>query len=389
MKKSILFLAAAASLVACSKNEVTPVSSAEDVEISYLVAPKTKATTKFDQNWKFLSTAFYIKNADGTWASHGTTTPSTYIDSVEISYNTSDAVWRNASKKYYWPKDGKLTFFAWTNVTESIATDGTSTYTQPKKTGSEDIEYLSGVTVSNSEGVVAKDYDVVANKNVDFLVADIKADRKSNDKTPKYYTEGVPTLFKHKLSKVIFTAQTVKSGTYDAYDYKTTDKIVFKIDSIKFIGIDQKNTYTQGVTVAADSTSVGSWGTSPTEGSQTYTKKETEVTSTLAYLYDGSDENQYYYLPQGFDAQTKGSETKDYFEVNYTITYNSGLATEKTEKLTQKCILNNSESGKSIFPAWEMGKIYTINLKFSLNEILWDPAVQDWETANRDVTVGE
>ena len=388
MKKSILFLAAAASLVACSKNEVTPVSSAEDVEISYNVAPKVKTMTKFNTGWKFKSTAYYLKKASGVvtpWKDNESSS-TTYIDGVEISYNNN--VWRNAEKHYYWPKDGSLTFFAWTNVTESIAADGTSTYTQPTETGN--IKYLSGVTVSNSEGVVAKDYDVVANKNVDFLVADIKADQTANAVSPdNYYTEGVPTLFKHKLSKVIFTAQTVKSGTSTAYDYKTTDKIVFKIKSIKFIGIDQKNTYTQGVTVATDGTSVGLWGTSPTEGGQTYTEEETEVTSTLATLYDSANKNQYYYLPQTFDAQTKGSEAKDYFEVNYTITYNSGLATEKTEELTQKCILNNSESGKSIFPAWEMGKIYTINLKFSLNEILWDPAVQDWETVNRDVTVGE
>ena len=35
---------------------------------------------------------------------------------------------------------------------------------------------------------------------------------------------------------------------------------------------------------------------------------------------------------------------------------------------------------KDIFNEWEMGKKYTINLTFTLNEILWAPAVQDWET---------
>ena len=31
-----------------------------------------------------------------------------------------------------------------------------------------------------------------------------------------------------------------------------------------------------------------------------------------------------------------------------------------------------------MFDEWEMGKKYTINLTFTLDEILWDPAVEPW-----------
>ena len=34
---------------------------------------------------------------------------------------------------------------------------------------------------------------------------------------------------------------------------------------------------------------------------------------------------------------------------------------------------------KEIFPRWEVGKRYTFNLSFSLNEINYAPAVGDWE----------
>lgn len=33
---------------------------------------------------------------------------------------------------------------------------------------------------------------------------------------------------------------------------------------------------------------------------------------------------------------------------------------------------------KDVFPKWEMGHRYTFNLTFSLNEIHWDPAVENW-----------
>ena len=396
MKKYFVFLAAAAALVACSKSELVPVTTETETEISYTVAPKVRSTVNdFDQKWKFMSVAYYLANKDAsktdqTWKTH-TDTPTEYIN-AEISYNSGDNVWRNATKKYYWPKDGKLTFFAYTNVTESLVDDksgtgkGTSTYTQGA--------YIKpAVTAAN--GVVYEKYDVVTNKNVDILVADISVDNTKNLSTTYSdpYTDGrttagkftgVPTLFRHKLSKVIFTAQTVNEENAK-YDYKT-DGITFTLNSIKFTNIDKVNTYTQ----TAEAGALGSWSTTDsdiTEGNQTYYDKGTgtgvDITKTIVGLY--ADGNQYYYLPQNFEAQTAGSATKDYFTVNYTITYANGT----TETIDQKCVMNNSEAGKSsVFDKWEMAKVYYINLKFSLNEILWDPAVEDWTEETKPVTIG-
>ena len=33
-----------------------------------------------------------------------------------------------------------------------------------------------------------------------------------------------------------------------------------------------------------------------------------------------------------------------------------------------------------MFESWLMGKKYTVTLTFKLDEILWDPAVEDWTT---------
>ena len=388
-----MILAAAAALVACSKNELVPVEAIDaETEIAYLTAPVVKAEDPitFSRDWKFKSTSFYLQKAKA-WKDDATTSTK-YIDNAEIEWDTD--LWRCKSKKYYWPKDGKLTFFAWTNVTESISYKDDTDYGKGTSTfGS----YISGVTVTNTDGVKIADYDVTAkaNKNVDVLVADIKADQVANNEgssKAKYNTNGVPTLFKHKLSKVIFTAQTVdENGT--AYDYSNPDGITFTINSIKFEGIDSKNTYTQGVTVATDGTSIGEWSaTASASAEQIYFNKENEtaetrfsagfpVTKTQTGIYASA--NQYYYLPQNFEAQTSGSANKDYFVVNYTIKYANG--TEET--IEQNCIMNNTVTASSVFDKWEMAKIYTINLKFSLNEILWDPAVEDWTTGSANVDI--
>ena len=66
MKKLIVLLSAVAALAACSKNEMVPAVSGENVEISYKVAPRTKADPQaFDTDNKFASWAYYLPS--GKW----------------------------------------------------------------------------------------------------------------------------------------------------------------------------------------------------------------------------------------------------------------------------------------------------------------------------------
>lgn len=37
---------------------------------------------------------------------------------------------------------------------------------------------------------------------------------------------------------------------------------------------------------------------------------------------------------------------------------------------------------------WGIGKKYIINITFSLDEILWDPAVEDWTGVTENVPIG-
>ena len=354
MKKLFYFAAAAVALAACAKNEVIPVNSGENQEITFNVAPKTKGHSEFGEKLTFKSYAYYIPG-DGNASSS-----QLYIDNVEISYK--DGVWKNATTSYYWPKNGSLTFFAWTSLEEDVAT--------PENTA---VSSFDGVECNATTGIKAKDYDVTTNKNIDFLVADVAANQTKNINT--YGHDGVPTLFRHKLSYVVFKVNTLK-------DYSKDGK-KFTLNYIKFNNIEHKGTYQQLPTEG--------WNSEPSEKTEQtyigtdkvfdYVDPESEIPALT------TDATQNYYLPQTF-------RTSEELEIKYTITTTTGTGTAaKTsdDVVIKKIVLNPASEGgvtpSSLFTKWEMGKKYTVTLTFSLDEIFWDPAVEEWApgTVSSDV----
>ena len=337
MKKYFFILAAAAALAACAKNEVTPVLSQENTEIAYNVAPKTKALdTTHQENFStdnvFASWAFYLPK-DQTWAANSATSQP-YIVNSTISHK--DGTWKDKNKSYYWPKDGgSLTFLAYSLNKGDLNLAGTDSH----------------FNCTNTHGINGA-IDLAANKNTDFLVADIAADKTANEN--QYVFNGVPTLFKHKLSRV---ACTVKK----AADY--ADK-KFELKEINFLNVA---TY-------------GSYGQLPTEAftpgtvkhDQVYTNAVQEITTTAAAV---AAEDVVIYMPQTFAYATAQ------IQVKYTVTTTVGTGT-----VVENCVKEFSIKDK--FAEWAMGKKYTFNITFALNEITWDPAVEKWEDATAaDVTI--
>ena len=378
MKKLFYFAAAAVALAACAKNEVIPVNSGESQEITFNVAPKTKAGTQtFNTKWNFKAYAYYYAGGNAS------ATPQLYINNAVVSYQTittetgDKSVWKS-NTPYYWPKNGSLTFFAWTSLKETVGNPNSYTVSYVDKDKDKD---NVKVTCSNTTGIKVENYEVDSenNKNVDLLVADIKADQEANTTTPgetgKYYKDGVPTLFRHKLSYVVFKVNTLK-------DYSKDGK-KFTLNYIKFNNIEHKGTYQQ----------------LPTEGwnSEPYEKTEQTYIGTdkvFSYVDPKSEipalttnDTQNYYLPQNFG-------TSEELEIKYTITTTTGTGTPaKTsdDVVIKKIVLNPASVGgvtpSSLFTKWEMGKKYTVTLTFSLDEIYWDPAVEEWApgTVSSDV----
>lgn len=336
MKKYFFILAAAAALAACAKNEVTPVLSQENTEIAYNVAPKTKTLGANQENFStdnvFASWAFYLPK-DKTWAADKAASQP-YIVNSKISHQNN--IWKDQNKSYYWPKDGgSLSFLAYSLNKDNLTLAGEH----------------SEFTCDNAGGVQGH-IELMDNKNTDFLVAEIAADKTANES--QYVFNGVPTLFKHKLSRVACTVK--KAANY-------ADK-KFYLKEINFLKVATYGSYGQ---IPNDKFTAGT-----ATNDQIYTAATQEITTTAAAV---AAEDVVIYMPQTF------ADATAQIQVKYTVTTTVG-----TGSVVENCVKEISIKDK--FAEWAMGKKYTFNITFALDEITWDPAVEKWEDVTAaDVTI--
>ena len=362
MKKLIVLFSAVAALAACSKNEVVTAVSGESVEISYKVAPRTKAdpqTQEFGKTNVFASWAYYLPSGKNWDANHAEA--KIYIGKEEgegatISYGNS--VWKDQTTSHYWPKDGNLTFFAYSLNRNNF-----------------DLKYDSGHTYPivchkspNAYGINAT-IDLKDNKNLDLLVAEIAKDKTQNENI--YSLNGVPTLFKHKFSRIQFAVKKKEeyTGATITLNSITFNNVAYTGHYSQFNKEDGDVEFTQDYCKAGD-----------IRTSLIYTSTDFKVTSATDYApVTETDETYYIYMPQDFKNVTEAKNIAT-IEVKYTVTLN-GISESYIKTLKVK----------DIFDSWVIGKRYTFNLIFSLDEIKWAPGVGDWEdeTKNIDVVTGK
>lgn len=360
MKKLIVLFSAVAALAACSKNEVIPAVSGENVEISYKVAPRTKAdaTQAFDTTNVFASWAYYLPSGKSWNANHTDTEAKIYIgkegeEGVTISYGNK--VWKDQETSYYWPKEGKLTFFAYSLNSKSL-TDKSGTDT-----------HFTCLNHESQYGIFGS-LNLDIHPNTDFLVADIASDKTANEKV--YNFNGVPTLFKHKLSRVKFAVR--KKSDYPG--------ATITLNSITFKKLVNGMTYSQFWKDANKGIICDYMVPGTAISEQKYTETDFTVSSTSFDPVPASNEVRYIYIPQNFK-DVKDVTKIAAIEVKYTVIFPNGFQEARTKTLNVK----------DIFDSWEIGKRYTFNLIFSLDEINYAPAVGDWEDEikNIDVVTGE
>ena len=372
MKKLFYFAAAAVALAACAKNEVIPVNSGENQEITFNVAPKTKADPQtFNTGNVFASWAYYLpknKTWDANWKEAVEYIGTEHVGST-ISFKNN--VWKDQTTSYYWPKEGSLTFFAYSLNSNKLAETECYFYCE-KEAGNADGSTKDQYGITGS-------LNLDAHSNTDFLVADIAPDKTAN--VDKYKFNGVPTLFRHRLSRVKFA---VKKQS----DYKD---VTFTLNSIQFCNLSKGMNYTQ-FKKNSDNVFEEVLDPFPATSIQKYTKGEDiafTVSGTEFELIPEAKEDRYIYIPQPFSPGSNVA-TNAYIEVKYTITTTVKVTTPEgtstndvVEHVTKNIFLNpEGENVTKMFDKWEMGKKYTINLTFTLDEILWAPAVQDWDDVN-------
>ncbi len=347
MNKHIFYIAAAcAALASCVKNEVRV--NAPDKEITFQTV-STKAGDPFNTDNHFFSYAYFLEDGK-TWdANHDKA--QAYIYNAKISYITppSGTSYWAAANPYYWPKQGSLTFFAWTDDTSdpSVGTDAT-------------------VSCAHDTGIKIENYSVKDNLNKDILVAEIAKDKTSNTSATGAWEQGVPTVFRHALAKVEFKVNKKK-----AYE-----NVKFKVKSITLNGVSTRGTFTQ----YQSNPNPENWGWSGwgiqkdlTVFSRT-TGEEVEVTETAD---DGkfnslipSATDYHIVLPQVLKDKTDPKLTIEY-EIITSYVAGKPVTETVTEPKALKEIYKND---------WECNKKYVLGITLGLNEIYWDPSVVDWET---------
>ncbi len=334
MKRIILLAASVMAILAgCTRTEIRSIAD-EPQQITFRTI-ETKAAGDFDKGNKFISYAWFLEKGKA-WDTNSADGQA-YISGAQIAFDNDANAWKASGKTYYWPKQGSLTFFAWT--------DNTDTPTQT----------LAGC--AKDKGITFTAYSAFDNKNKDLLVADIAKDMDGkNLTTHQGWKPGVPTVFHHVLSNLAFTIQ-----TNDNYAGAT-----YSLKSITLKNISTKGDYAQGSPTATAAENVWT-GHVDVKAMPVFTSAAGQpVSSTVAKLAPSADDYSIV-LPQKF------ADATPEIEIVYTITTNyTGTAVVET--------VTETKSLKDIYTeGWVSGKKYTLNIKLSLNEILWDPSVEVWE----------
>ena len=380
-RRIIPALVTVAALSACAKTEVIP--AAVESEVSFSVAPLTRdgsSTLKSlnDDSW-IVYKAYYLgpgfNNSTGKWEEKAGSSLEYNPDNGGYPFikRSSDGTW-HSTVKLYWPTDaGTLSFYAWTlNISGN---EPSYKWNRPE------IYKTTGVSWTHDILDVDSGDSHIGTNGFDFMVADPAVDKTKNEHI--YNVDGVPLLFRHMLTMLRITART-------SDDYSEAKE--FYIRSIKLTDMLQKASFQQ---CSWDESASPKWSvvnrwtpvTDETSGNPKvcdvdfYKYSGTEDSKTAAGLKVESHDdsaptdvtaNISYYNPQDFT----GEET---VELTYQI---KNLTNNVVENITKTMALKDIVGDK-----FELGHRYTINLIFGLDEILWDPAIDDWTPEEKTVEI--
>ena len=340
MKKNILIaLAAGVALAACTKNEVRPVSTDQEITFEAAVYKASSkaliATNKYPESATF-GTVAYLELANNSG--------SVYIDTAEVKFNSTHSYW-SPDTEYYWPVKGSLSFMSY------------SPYRYQESNGTK----INVTHVYNK--LTIADYDVAAHQKTDLMVAEIKKGQKKENTTQQGGTwqRGVPTIFHHKLSQVVaIKFQTVKTENHaEVKDYAnshdgTENKKYQPGDQQYFLNeVSFKNIYSKGnYSYDGTNTVTESWKIASSENGSNYVASTgwyKDADDNLSGKFSGGTFNTtnnqngslkyLLVLPQEFEDPTSATTIPSLY-IKYTVRtyYKDGVSAEATDGFTDEVI---------------------------------------------------
>lgn len=363
MKRFFLIAAmAGAALVSCTKNEsVEP----EQQDLITFAEPVTALNTKaveigehYPTSQNFSVFAHYYTAAEGGYTTFAG--GDLYMDNVTTSYNSAIDGWdpkTGSGVNYYWPKQGTLTFAAYSPSSVDATYDA------------------AGIHFANY--VV----DTDCTKQIDLLYSERSYNQTKDMMVTDEPYNGVQIKFNHALSSILFTVRT------DA-DYQA-DKFTIVLKKISIKNVNSKATFNQGLVdgngivtkpvkdhfgwtdhadkkeyVAYNSAKVLTTTPVFTENIKVTNPRENDVQNTNLIL-----------LPQEL--------TDQQLYIEYEIVNNN---VDPATTVAQNATFNLNYYGAS----WERGKRYVYNLTFGFDKIYFAPEVTEWDEVvlAPDVAIG-
>lgn len=268
-----------------------------------------------------------------------------YMENVTTKYVTStpgtnQESWVPAGN-YYWPKEGTLSFAAYSPTAASTV--------------------FNTVSWADDSGFTFDNFNAATNQanSYDLMYSDYVANQKQGDEDDytKYY--GIQLTFRHALSALVFRAKAA-----DEYDGA----------EIKVKTIEVLEAYNQGDLATNNADNTAGWSDFQNPATMAVANI---AGATLDHTDFAQQGDVLLMVPQAFD-HNGGVQVK----ITYTIDTESNATMTQTHTVALST-LNEAGAGINTHADWKMGKRYIYDITIGLDRIYFAPTVTDWE----DVTV--
>ncbi len=334
MKKLFFFAAAATiALSSCVKNETVYTDAQEPIAFKAFAAASTKApidgTKLTGHNMAVFAN---YKTQAGAF--------NTYFENALFSEKGDTGIWGGDPKPYYWPVSGTMFFAAYS----PWLPDASATYAE---TG--EVETITINAIDNNK--VDQD-DVLFSNRTEGITC------------PQ--NNNVPLTLHHAFAQIVVN---VKAKTANTAPAITLNKI-----TLKDVTLGGKLVVTEGATSTAKWTS---------EASNVH-DFIVNNNGNLEYAEDfelvKEDNDSYTSADTNYTGVLVVPSTQTSLEIVYT--FNNG---GKDQEITHTIDLANNPNGVNL---WEMGKKYIYNITIGLNEITFEPKVDNWvDVTSNDITL--
>ena len=385
--KKLFFMTAVVglALTSCSQEDLGMPNQGDQNEITFaapVVGKLTRASEvgnnyPTDPAYNFAVWAHYYEG-DFTTAANGTL----YMDEVVMGFDGT-STWAPVSAKYYWPKNGTLTFVGYSPASvnaKASYTDGKITFT----------DYVVATDKSNQVDLMFSERTYNQKKytaNASDKTTDDKVGTGSTspDPTnPKDPYTGAHLVFKHALSSILFNVKTDKDyiaeGTQITLTGLTLNKVATQGTFVQNIAGGQ-------VSTVAPTTKNGEgddWTVVDASKKSYAIDNANMLLTTTPYWPAVSEYNAA--APANF---VNGLRKTDLMLIpqslaNVTLTVNYTIQSETGAVIPQTSTINlSSLTGDD----WDWGYRYIYTITIGLEEITIEPYVTPWTEVTGDTTI--